>query len=127
VFSYQAILSSIEEAERTARRLRRPALIVFHRTLTSDFKAVEKILMRKEGYARFAGLVHCRVGVLNPWAGAHRTRFGVLGLPALVVLRTDGTFDVLEAPASYEVVVEFADAVLNAPQPPEAGTATGGP
>jgi hypothetical protein len=117
----------IDEAERTAQRLQRPALIVFHRTLTSDWKTVEKILMRKEVYARFAGLVHCRVGVLNPWSSAHITRFGALRLPTLVLLRTDETFEVLEVPTSYEAVVLFADATLN-PLPTSAnGVAAGGP
>jgi len=103
----------IDEAERTAQRLQRPTLIVFHRTLTSDWNTVEKILLRKEVYARFAGLVHCRVGVLNPWSSTHNTRFGALRLPALVLLRNDGTFGVLEVPTSYEAVVLFADATFN--------------
>jgi hypothetical protein len=117
----------IDEAERMAQRVQRPTLIVFHRTLTSDWETVEELLLRKEVYARFAGLVHCRVGVLNPWANAHITRFGALRLPALVLLLTDGTFEVLETPTSYEGVVRFADATLNPVPATENEVAAGGP
>lgn len=116
----------IEEAERTAQRAQAPVLIVFHRTLTSDWARLERILTRREVHTRFANLVHCCVGVLNPWSKAYITRFGALKLPAIVLLRRDGTFEVLELPTSYAAVALFADAALGPRPTPKASRAAGG-
>lgn len=118
---------TIEEAEETALRRQQATLIVFHRTLTSDWPRVRKILDRSEVYARFANLVHCRVGVLNPWSNASITRFGALKLPAIVLLHRDGTFHALELPTSYEAVVLFADAALSSPLAPKVSRTAGDP
>ncbi len=119
--------NNIEDAEEIAQRTQQPVMIVFHRTLTSDFARIEQILTRREVYTRFANLVHCRVGVLRPWSKAYITRFGTLKLPAIVLLRRDGTFEVLELPTSYEAVALFADAALGAPLASRVSRSAGGP
>lgn len=102
----------IDAAEEVSRRTQQPVLIVYHRALSRDWPRLEQMLTRREVYGRFGDLIHCRIGTFNPWIRAYITRFGALKLPALVVLRCDGTFEALELPASYEAVVRFADAAL---------------
>jgi hypothetical protein len=116
----------IDAAEEVSRRTQRPILIVYHRALSRDWSRLEQMLTRREVYGRFGNLVHCRIGTFNPWIRAYITRFGALQLPALVVLRCDGTFETLELPASYASVVRFADAALGAVGPSEAGVAGSG-
>jgi hypothetical protein len=102
----------LADAEAAGQRLQRPVVIVFHRSLTSDWSSLKTLLSRHEVYSRLGGMVHCRIGVLNPWTEGYITRFGALRLPAIVLLQPDGRFDVLELPTSYESVVRFADAAM---------------
>ncbi|MGB2986794.1 MAG: hypothetical protein WBE26_13050 [Phycisphaerae bacterium] len=105
---------TIEAAEQVSRQTGRHILIVYHRSLSHDWHTLKKLLTRREVYHRFADMVHCRIGLLNPWANAYITPFGALELPAVVIVRRDGTNDVLELPTSYETLVRFADAALRA-------------
>jgi hypothetical protein len=100
---------TMEAAEEAASRSRKPILIVYHQSLTSDWRTLRKLLGRQEVYRRFADMVHCRIGVLTFSAVNQVPRFGTLKLPAIVIARGDGTYDVLELPTSYEAIVRFAD------------------
>jgi len=100
---------TIEAAEETANQARKPILIVYHRSLTSDWRALQELLKRPEVYRRLADMVHCRVGLLTFAADAEVARFGTLKLPAMVITHSDGRYNVLELPTSYEAIVRFAD------------------
>ncbi len=101
---------SIEEAEQISRQTGREVLIVFHRSWSRDWARLKRLLSRHEVYRRFADMAHCRISQTGFSADAVITRFGPLRLPALVILRCDGTHEVLELPTRYEAIVRFADA-----------------
>lgn len=101
---------SIEEAEEASRQTGREVLIVFYRSLSRDWGRLKKLLSHHEVYCRFADMVHCRIGRTAFSADAVVTRFGNLRFPALVILRPDGTHEVLELPTCYEAIVRFTDA-----------------
>lgn len=110
-------LESLEEAQTVARQTGRDLLVVFHRTWSRDWDAIKKLLRRHEVYRRVANMVHCRVavgGLSNP---ALISRFGTLALPALVIARPDGGFEVLQQPTSYEEIARFADRATRAETP----------
>lgn len=117
-------LRSIEAAKEAAIRTGRPILVVYHRSFSGDWQGLDKLLQRREVYRRFSPMVHCRVGIANPWAVATITRFGALKLPAMVVVRDDGTYCILELPTSYEAVVRFADTATRGQRKPVADTVT---
>jgi hypothetical protein len=102
---------SIDEAEKIAMRTNQEILVVFHRSLSSDWLKLKKFFSRREVHARLADMVHCRIGLMNFLASTHETRFGILRLPALVIVHRDGTHGVLELPTCYEAIIRFADAV----------------
>lgn len=102
---------SIDEAEKIAVRTNQEILVVFHRSLSSDWLNLKKFFSRREVHARLADMVHCRIGLMNFLASTHDTRFGILRLPALVIVHRDGTHGVLELPTCYEAIIRFADAV----------------
>ena len=86
-------------------------VVVFHRTLSSDWSKLKKFFTRREVHARLADMVHCRIGLTKILTSTHETRFGLLRLPAIVIVRRDRTHSVLELPTSYEAIIRFADAV----------------
>ncbi|MBI4718057.1 MAG: hypothetical protein HY763_09655 [Planctomycetes bacterium] len=102
-------------AQAAAQRSGRPLLIVYHRALTRDWRKLTDLLERHEVYSRVADMVHCRVTALNPWARAYISGYGVLQLPALVVVRPDGGYRALEQPTSLEVMARFVDETGKAP------------
>ncbi len=102
---------SIDEAEKIAMRTNQEILVVFHRSLSSDWLKLKKFFSRREVHARLADMVHCRIGFTKILASTHDTPFGILRLPALVIVRRDGTHGVLELPTCYEAIIRFADAV----------------
>ncbi len=117
--------SSLEDAGLATRQSNRPTLgssttlIVFYRLLSRDWQMLNKLLTRREAYSRLADMVHCRIGIANPWTDAYITRFGALKLPAIVIAFRDGTHDVLELPTTSEAIARFVDAAqqrLAAPQ-----------
>ncbi len=102
---------SIDEAEKIAMGTNQEVLVVFHRSLSSDWLKLKKFFARREVHARIADMVHCRIGLTKILASTHETRFGLLRLPAIVIVRRDGTHSVLELPTSYEAIIRFAEAV----------------
>ncbi len=112
--------TTLDEAERTGAQTNLPVLIVYHRSLSQDWQRLNALLAKREVYHRFQDMVHCRIGLLNPWTSAYITRFGALALPAIVILRPDGSFNALEMPTSYEAVIQFADMTTSDEQTDEA-------
>ena len=100
---------SLESAETTARKTGQSILIVLDRWWPGDRRKLKKLLEHREVYSRFADMVHCRPGSIWGRGDKSITRFGVVNLPALVILHADGAHQVLELPTSYEAVVRFAD------------------
>ena len=101
--------SSLKSAEAVAQKTGQSILIVFDRWWSRDRGKLEKLLDRSEVYSRFAGMVHCRPGSIVGLDDQSMTRFGVENSPALVVVHSDGSHQVLELPTSYEAIVRFAD------------------
>ncbi len=107
-----------------ADRAGQPMLTVYYRTLSRDWQRLEQLLRRHEVYVRLADTVHCRVGLSGLSRDVAITRFGSLRLPALVIVRRNSEYGVLELPTSYEAVVHFADAVLRDDRPNHTDSAT---
>jgi len=101
--------SSLESAEAAAQQKGQSILIVFDRWWSRERRTLEKLLERREVYSRFADMVHCRPGSILGLDDQSMARFGVMNLPALVVVHPDGSHHVLELPTSYESIVRFAD------------------
>ena len=101
--------SSLESAEAAARKTGQSILIVFDRRWWRERRTLDKLLERREVYGRFAGMAHCRPGSIFGQDGSLAARFGVVNLPALVVVHPDGSHQELEMPTSYEAIVHFAD------------------
>ena len=124
--------ASLESAEASARNTGRSILIVLDRRWSRDWRKLKKLLDHRESYSRFADMVHCRPWSI--WGSGDKaiTRFGVVNLPALVILRPDGAHHVLELPTSYEAIVRFADRArptgdgASAPSTAAAGPQSGG-
>jgi hypothetical protein len=114
-------------AKEAAERTGQPILIVYYRYLSRDWQRLEPLLMRREVYSRLADMVHCRIGTANPWASAYITPYGALKLPAIVIARSGGAYDVLALPTSYETIVRFADAALRGREDAEAEPTASGP
>jgi len=117
--------SSLESAEEAAQRTGQPILIVLDRWMSRDWQRLKVMLDRREVYTRFADMVHCRPGAVWPSAGQVAERFEVRNLPAVVILRPDGSHETMELPNSYESLVRFADhARLGGAAPNVAAAAT---
>lgn len=101
--------TSLESAEAAAQKNGQPLLIVFDQWWSRDRQKLDKLLARREVYSRFAGMVHCRPSSIWSSGGNAMTRFGVMNVPALVILNYDGSHHTLELPTSYESIVRFAD------------------
>lgn len=103
---------SLDEGGRVAQRSGRSMLVLFHRTLSSDHRRLERLLSRHELYLRLKDLVHVRIGMLGFFQKVYITKYGALKIPAIVIAHPNGTFDVLELPQSFESVVGFVDRAL---------------
>jgi hypothetical protein len=90
-------------------------VVVFHRSLTPDWRRLKKILEERTVFSRFENMIHCRVATLAASADSLQERFGISQMPAIAIVHRDGTFDVLELPTSFEAVVRFADEARNDP------------
>lgn len=114
---------SLASAEAAARRMDRPLVIAFYRPLTMDWRRLNKVLACHEVYRRLGTAVHCRLETW--WLGGNdaKHRFGVTDLPAVVIVRRDGSYEVLQRPASAEAVARFADRCF---RPHAAATVTPG-
>lgn len=100
---------NIAAAQRAAEPDNRSVLVVYYRRFSGDWSALQRLLSRNEVYSRFAGMIHCRIALWNPWGKTFITPFGAVNLPALVIAGSDGDGHVLEMPTSYEAIVRFAD------------------
>ena len=114
-----------EAAVQSARQEGRPVFVVVTKALTRPWRSLRDLLERREVYGRVAEMIHCRLSTLFPSGRALVRDLGISQLPALVIVHTDGTSHVLEAPTSYEQVVRFADRhALSAGTATAAGSAT---
>lgn len=104
-------VDSLDVAQQKASESGQPMLVVFYRRASGDWRQLSKLLERREVGRRVSDMVHCRVRLAWPWSKAYITRFGALKLPAVVIAHPDGSFDSIELPTSYEVIVRLADSV----------------
>lgn len=119
-----AWLEDLGLAERISEERNTPLLVVYFRRMSGDWTALERILSPREVFSRAGDMVHCRLGTPLPWTESFITGFGVLRLPALVVVRRDGAFEVLEKPLSAEAIARFLEQSRRLPVPADAETAT---
>lgn len=105
--------TDLESALSSARESNRDALLVLYRGGTRDWSRIEKMLDRPEVFRRFGSMVHARVTGLIGAPKDVMSRFGVTALPAIVIVRTDGSSEKLELPTSFETIIQFADAARN--------------
>lgn len=96
-------------ALKQASETNRDTLVVLYRGGTRDWSRVEDMLDRPEVFRRFDGMEHVRVTGLIGAPKDEMTRFEVMSLPALVIVRPDGSSEKLEMPRSYEAIIRFAD------------------
>lgn len=97
----------LESAQEASRQTGRAMLVVYHDWLGRDWSELESMLGRHEVYSQVAGMVHCRRRVMWRAAKDEMARWGVVALPAVVIVTTDGVHHVLESPDSYETVARF--------------------
>jgi hypothetical protein len=111
IYAWQGSLASAQEA---ADRTGQSIVLVLDRWNTRDWERLRPMLERREVFARFADMIHCRPSSF--WGGteAARKRFGVANLPAIVIIRADGSFAALELPTGYESIARFADMARSA-------------
>lgn len=102
-------MTDLDAAMKEASRCNRSLLAVLYRGGSRDWNILTQMLERPEVFRRFDGWVHARV---SGWVGAPRdamTRLGVENVPALVIVRADGSSSILPMPGNYEAIVRFAD------------------
>jgi hypothetical protein len=116
---------SLDSARRAARSRGQSILLVLDRGFTRDWERLRPMLERREVYARFADMVHCRPSSLWGQTQAARKEYAVAALPALVIIRPDGSHRALELPTSYETIVRFADSAQAEPSGDESAAAQG--
>lgn len=103
---------SLDAALDHAAREGNGTLVVLYRWWQRDWERIEPMLARPEVYRRVAGLIHCKVTGMAGNPTAEMERFGVTQLPAIVLVRADGTYEALSVPTGYEAVVRFVDRAL---------------
>lgn len=101
--------SDVGSAQRISAETDRPLLVVYYRRFSRDWNALKTLLRRYEVYTRLDDMIHCRIGLWNPWARTGATPFGIAKLPALVIAHGDGSYHVLEMPGTGEDIARFAD------------------
>jgi hypothetical protein len=99
--------SSLREAGMAADRLNRDILVVYYRSIAGDWPRIHQLLSRPEVYRHVGSMLHCRIRFWSETGPKGLTPFGSLSLPALVVVRPDGSHEVLEVPGSADAVVRF--------------------
>lgn len=104
---------SLDVALEDAARDGNSTFVVLYRFWQRDWERIEPMLTRPEVYRRVAGLVHCKITRLAGSPTAEMQRFGVHQLPAIVLVRPDGTHESLSVPTGYEAVVRFVDRALH--------------
>jgi len=105
---------SLETAIAKAQKIDKPLFIIYEKTLSNDWKKLQKLLARREVFHRIAPMVHTRISITSIFSNSHSSPFGVLQLPAIVIAQPGGSFWVLELPTTYESVVRFTDRSLEA-------------
>ncbi len=116
--------ASLDTAKAAGERTGRPVLVVLDRWQTRDWDRLRPMLERREVYARFADMIHCRPSSFWGSAESARKQLGVAVLPALVIIRPDGSHHAIELPTSYEAIVRFADTARAAGSGNSAASAT---
>lgn len=119
--------SSLDTALEQAAHDGNSTLVVLYRWWQRDWERIEPMLARPEVYRRVAGLVHCKVTGMAGSPSAEMERFGVTQLPAIVLVRPDGTHEALSVPTGYEAIVRFVDRALHAEREVAAGTQDAAP
>jgi len=102
--------TSLRDAGPEARRQDRDLLVVYYRGVSQDWFDLEALLARPEVLRHVAGMVHCREAFWGIAGAEGDTPFGVLALPALVVVRRDNSHQILEQPTSADAVARFVAA-----------------
>lgn len=102
-------LDNLDEVFESVRETGRPGLIVYHRGFTTDFLAIQEMMSKHEVYTRVCHMVLGHEGGWNRWATTRDTPFGEITLPAIVLLRADGSHEVLEMPDSSQSIALFVD------------------
>lgn len=103
--------SSLEGAQAAARDSNRSIFLVLDRRLSRDWYRLQPMIECRDVHARAANMVHCRpgAGILGGVAAAAQT-FEVANLPAIVLIRPDGSHQSLEFPTSSDAIARFVDA-----------------
>ena len=102
-------IDDLDEVFESVRETGRPGLIVYHRGFTGDFRAIQEMMSKHEVYTRVCHMVHGHEGGWNRWATTRETPFGEIALPAIVLLQSDGSHEVLEMPDSSQSIARFVD------------------
>lgn len=104
-----AWFSSLRDAGILAADTQRPLLVAYERRLTRDFSELGSLLETTEVHRRVSDMVPCRVRVWNSWSDPHDGPFGMLHLPAIILVWPDGQSDILQRPLTSDAIVRFID------------------
>ena len=85
--------------------------VVLDRWMTRDWLKLGPMVECRDVHSRVADMVHCRPNA-GLWSGVDAAcqHFGVANLPAVVVVRPDGSHQTLELPSSSTAIARFLDA-----------------
>lgn len=107
--SQYAWFTSLRDAGILAADTNRPLLIAYERRLSRDASQLEPLLESVEVYRRVADMVPCRVAVWDAWSDPYDSPFGMLHMPALIVVWPDGQSDIMQRPLSTDPIVRFVE------------------
>lgn len=106
---------SVESAQSAAANAGQSVFVVLDRWMTRDWLKLGPMVECRDVHSRVAGMVHCRPNA-GLWSGVDAAcrRFGVTNVPAVVVVRPDGSYQALELPGSSRAIAKFLDAARTA-------------
>lgn len=101
---------SFESAQSASANSGQSIFVALDRWMTRDWSKLGPMVECRDVHSRVADMVHCRPNA-GLWSGVDATcqRFGVANLPAVVVVRPDGSRQTLELPASSDAIARFLD------------------
>ncbi len=107
--SQYAWFTSLRDAGLQAANTQQPLLIAYERRLSRDASQLEALLETTEVHRRVADMVPCRLTVWDAWSDPYDGPFGVLHLPAIILVWPDGQSDILQRPVSTDPIVRFVE------------------